>query len=136
MVGAGFCEPSPDMLASMEANPDFDFFFVHYIVGLAKHEPDIAGVEGAALAASCRPLAPSRAGSPRISRAWASPKSWVLRRQSSLAATVAFEPLGRICSTAPGRSMTALAFRHAADRVSADAGPLDLSALAPRDAGP
>jgi len=46
MVGAGFGEPSPDMLASMEANADFDFFFVHYIVGLAKHEPDIAGVEG------------------------------------------------------------------------------------------
>jgi pimeloyl-ACP methyl ester carboxylesterase len=41
MVEAGLGEPSPEMLASMEGNRDFDFFLGHYIVGLARHQPDI-----------------------------------------------------------------------------------------------
>ena len=45
MVEAGLGEPSPEMLGSMEANSDFDFFLGHYVVGLAKHQTDISTLQ-------------------------------------------------------------------------------------------
>lgn len=45
MAEAGLGEPSPEMLDSMEANPDFDFFLGHYIVGLARHQTDVPALQ-------------------------------------------------------------------------------------------
>jgi pimeloyl-ACP methyl ester carboxylesterase len=45
MTEAGLGTPSSEMLDSLETSRDFDFFFGHYIVGLAKHETDVAALE-------------------------------------------------------------------------------------------
>lgn len=45
MTEAGLGEPTPEMLDSIEGNPDFDFFLDHYIVGLANHQTDIPALK-------------------------------------------------------------------------------------------
>jgi hypothetical protein len=45
MTGAGLGTPSSEMLDSLEASRDFDFFFGHYIVGLARHKTDTAALK-------------------------------------------------------------------------------------------
>jgi pimeloyl-ACP methyl ester carboxylesterase len=45
MTEAGLGTPSPKILDSMETSRDFAFFFGHYVVGLAKHETDIAALK-------------------------------------------------------------------------------------------
>jgi pimeloyl-ACP methyl ester carboxylesterase len=45
MTEAGLGTPSPEMLDSLETSRDFEFFFGHYIVGLTKHETDIAALK-------------------------------------------------------------------------------------------